>query len=122
MPDLIWGFWSCRRLGIATTVGKLSGGQKARLALAIVMWEKPHVLILDEPTNHLDMDSIRALATGLNDFQGAVLLVSHNQGFLSNVCHELWSVNHGKVKVTVGIEKARVALTKFSAITKIDNS
>ena len=53
----------------------------------------------------IDMDSIRALATGLNDFQGAVLLVSHNQGFLSDVAHELWSINHGKVKVTVGIEK-----------------
>jgi len=88
-------------------VRKLSGGQKARLALAIVMWEKPHVLILDEPTNHLDMDSIRALAMGLNDFQGAVLLVSHNQGFLSEVCHELWSVSRGKVKVTVGVEKSK---------------
>tara|TARA_A100001015_G_scaffold245279_1_gene281156 strand:- start:678 stop:3485 length:2808 start_codon:yes stop_codon:yes gene_type:complete len=83
----------------------LSGGQKARLALAVVMWKKPHILILDEPTNHLDMDSLRALAIGLNDFQGAVLLVSHNQSFLSSISHELWSLDGGKVKVKVGIER-----------------
>ena len=69
------------------------------------MWKKPHILILDEPTNHLDMDSLRALAIGLNDFQGAVLLVSHNQSFLSSISHELWSLDGGKVKVKVGIER-----------------
>ena len=91
----------------------LSGGQKARLALAVVMWQKPHVLILDEPTNHLDMDSLRALATGLNDFQGAVLLVSHNQKFLSNVSYELWNVENGRVHVKVGVDRTATSFKEL---------
>ncbi len=77
----------------------LSGGQKARLALALATWSKPHIILLDEPTNHLDLNSLEALSLALKDFEGAVLLVSHNRGFLCSVCHELWWVRDGKVKV-----------------------
>jgi ATP-binding cassette, subfamily F, member 3 len=80
-------------------IDALSGGQKARLALAMVTFTRPHLLVLDEPTNHLDMDSLDALALGLNNYDGAVLVVSHNQTFLNGVCKELWSVDEGMVRI-----------------------
>jgi ATPase subunit of ABC transporter with duplicated ATPase domains len=78
-------------------VGTLSGGQKARLAFATQVWYKPHVLLLDEPTNHLDMDTLDALGEAVREFAGAVVIVSHNQHFLSAVCNELWTVDKGQV-------------------------
>eukprot|EP00468_Gymnochlora_sp_CCMP2014_P010078 CAMPEP_0167750868 /NCGR_PEP_ID=MMETSP0110_2-20121227/6232_1 /TAXON_ID=629695 /ORGANISM="Gymnochlora sp., Strain CCMP2014" /LENGTH=730 /DNA_ID=CAMNT_0007636241 /DNA_START=12 /DNA_END=2204 /DNA_ORIENTATION=- len=80
-------------------IRSLSGGQKARLALSLVTWTRPHVLILDEPTNHLDMASLDGLSNALNVFEGAVVVVSHNQDFLCRVCNELWWVEGGKVRV-----------------------
>lgn len=79
-------------------VGTLSGGQKARLAFAGQVWHRPHLLLLDEPTNHLDIETLESLAEALKAFQGAVVIVSHNQSFLSEVCNELWVVDDGKVK------------------------
>lgn len=78
-------------------LGTLSGGQKARLAFASEVWHKPHLLLLDEPTNHLDIETLDALADALRTFQGATVIVSHNQGFLTEVCNELWTVDAGKV-------------------------
>lgn len=78
-------------------LGTLSGGQKARLALAAEVWHKPHLLLLDEPTNHLDIETLDALGEALRAFQGATVIVSHNQGFLTEVCNELWTVDAGKV-------------------------
>jgi len=78
-------------------VGTLSGGQKARLAFATQVWDRPHVLLLDEPTNHLDMDTLDALADAVREFAGAVVIVSHNQHFLTSVCNELWTVDKGQV-------------------------
>ena len=69
---------------------RLSGGQKARVSLADLTWDAPHVLLLDEPTNHLDMQALDALAAGLRDFDGAVVVVSHNRAFLQACCTELW--------------------------------
>lgn len=60
-------------------MGTLSGGQKSRVILAAMCYTKPHLIVLDEPTNHLDMDSIEALCTFLKEFQGAVILVTHDQ-------------------------------------------
>merc|ERR1712048_123204 len=79
-------------------VGSLSGGQKARLAFAGQVWHKPHLLLLDEPTNHLDIETLESLAEALKAFQGAVVIVSHNQSFLSEICNELWVVDDGGVK------------------------
>jgi len=81
-------------------LGTLSGGQKARLAFAAQVWHRPHLLLLDEPTNHLDIETLEALAEALKAFQGAVVIVSHNQGFLSDVCNELWTVDAGRVQCT----------------------
>jgi len=79
-------------------VGYLSGGQRARLSMATSTWWHPSALLLDEPTNHLDMDSLDALTLGLQMFDGAVVVVSHNRAFLEALCDELWIVEGGSVK------------------------
>lgn len=78
-------------------VRKLSGGEKARLTFCLLSIEKPHLLILDEPTNHLDVDSREALIQGLNEYEGAVLLISHDPHLVSLVADRLWLVNDGGV-------------------------
>lgn len=85
----------------------LSGGQKSRVALAIVTFTQPHLIYLDEPTNHLDMETIDALIDAINNFQGAVVMVSHDQYFLSKVATEFWSVAGGKVQVFRDIKEAK---------------
>ncbi|MBK1635667.1 ABC-F family ATP-binding cassette domain-containing protein [Rhodovulum adriaticum] len=80
-----------------TQVAKLSGGQKARLSLLLATLDAPHMLILDEPTNHLDIESREALAEALNDYSGAVILVSHDMHLLSLVADRLWLVKDGRV-------------------------
>jgi len=79
-------------------VGKLSGGQKARLSLLLATLDAPHLLILDEPTNHLDMESREALVEALNAYEGAVILVSHDEHILSLVADQLWLVQGGAVR------------------------
>ena len=80
-----------------TRVGQLSGGQKARLSLLLATIDAPHLLILDEPTNHLDIESREALTEALNDYTGAVVLVSHDMHLLSLVAERLWLVDQGGV-------------------------
>lgn len=74
-----------------------SGGEKARLALALIAWEKPNVLLLDEPTNHLDLEMRQALTMALQDFEGAVIVVSHDRHLLRNTVNEFLLVADGKV-------------------------
>jgi len=74
----------------------LSGGQKSRVAFASLAYQRPHVIIMDEPTNHLDMESIDALVDAIKDFRGGLLVVSHDQHFITNTCGELWVVGEGK--------------------------
>jgi ATP-binding cassette subfamily F protein 3 len=78
-----------------TLVGKLSGGEKARLALALITRDAPHMLILDEPTNHLDVDAREALVQALNDYEGAVVLVSHDRHMLELTADRLVLVDNG---------------------------
>jgi elongation factor 3 len=77
----------------------LSGGQKVKLVLAAAMWCQPHLLVLDEPTNYLDRDSLGALASGIKEYNGGVLMISHNNEFTSALCSEEWVVADGKVTV-----------------------
>ncbi|MEO1091120.1 MAG: ABC-F family ATP-binding cassette domain-containing protein [Pseudomonadota bacterium] len=81
-----------------TAAGKLSGGEKARLALCLLCVPAPHVLILDEPTNHLDIDSREALVSALNAFPGAVVLISHDIQLLELTAEQLWLVKDGQVR------------------------
>ena len=83
---------------VETNVEKLSGGEKVRLLLGLMSIEKPHVLILDEPTSHLDIDSREALIYALNDFPGAVLLITHDVYLAEATADQLWLVNDGKAK------------------------
>jgi ATP-binding cassette, subfamily F, member 3 len=77
-------------------VEPFSGGEKARLALAMVVYQHPNLLLLDEPTNHLDLDMRHALETALTSYAGAVVLVSHDRHLLSATCDELWLVANGR--------------------------
>jgi len=73
----------------------LSGGQKVKVVLAAAMWNQPHLLILDEPTNYLDRDSLGALAKAIEEFDGGVVIISHNSEFVSQVCSEEWVMDAG---------------------------
>jgi elongation factor 3 len=76
----------------------LSGGQKVKVVLAAAMWNQPHILILDEPTNYLDRDSLGALAGAIADYQGGVVIISHNNEFVSTLCPEEWVMDSGHLE------------------------
>jgi ATP-binding cassette subfamily F protein 3 len=76
-------------------MGLLSGGQKSRVAFAALAYKKPHVLVIDEGSNHLSMDAADALVKAVQDFKGGLMVVSHDQHFVSNTCSELWEVHDG---------------------------
>jgi len=76
-------------------VGQLSGGERARCALALLAWQRPNLLVLDEPTNHLDMETREALTVALSSFEGALLLVSHDRHLLRATTDALWLVHEG---------------------------
>ena len=78
-----------------TKIGNLSGGQKARVAFAALMLMKPHIIILDEPTNHLDIESVEALTTAISNFNGGLVLVSHDARLITEVDCELWVCEDG---------------------------
>lgn len=75
----------------------LSGGQKSRVAFTVMCWHRPHVLVLDEPTNHLDIESIEGLIEALTTFQGAILIVSHDEHLIASVCQQIWLCEAGQV-------------------------
>ena len=90
-----WNFPGDRAFEVIDT---FSGGEKARLALALIAYRRPNVLLLDEPTNHLDLDMREALAEALSDFDGAIVMVSHDRHLIGLVCDEYWRVAAGKVE------------------------
>mgnify|MGYP001304815182 FL=1 len=79
-------------------IKNFSGGEKARLALAIIAFQKPNLLLMDEPTNHLDMDMRQALTVALQDFSGAIVLISHDRHLLANTVDEFLIINEGKIE------------------------
>src|SRR6201999_4258698 len=103
---------------VETKVKDLSGGERARLLLNMVAMDGPHLLILDEPTNHLDIDSRRALLDALNDYEGAVLIITHDRSLIELVADRLWLTADGRVKPFAGdlddyarfvLDRARIA-------------
>merc|ERR550532_3281593 len=95
-----------------TTGGVLSGGQRSRVAMAAVSWERPHLLVMDEPTNNLDLSSIEALAESVGKFEGGVVLVSHDQFFVSQVANEIWNVGGGTVKKLESFDAYRAKILR----------
>ena len=87
---------------VLQAVGTLSGGERARLVLAMIVWQRPNLLVMDEPTNHLDLQTREALSLALNGFEGSVLLVSHDRALLREVCDEFWLVAAGQLQVFDG--------------------
>ncbi len=83
-------------------IDNFSGGEKARLALALLAWNKPNLLLLDEPTNHLDLEMREALAEALSDFDGAIVMVSHDRHLIGLVCDQYWRVHDGIVEPFAG--------------------
>ncbi len=83
---------------VTSKVGPMSGGEKARLALALIVWQKPNLLLLDEPSNHLDVETREALATALAEFSGSMLLVSHDRHLLRTTVDDFWIVADGTVQ------------------------
>jgi len=103
---------------VETTVANLSGGERARLLLNMVAMEAPHLLILDEPTNHLDIDSRRALLDALNEYEGAVILITHDRSLMELVADRLWLAADGTIAPFEGdmddyarfvLDRARIA-------------
>jgi ATP-binding cassette, subfamily F, member 3 len=82
---------------VKQAVGSMSGGEKARLVLCMIVWQRPNLLLLDEPTNHLDLATREALSMALNEFEGTVMLVSHDRHLLRAVCDEFWLVSRGGI-------------------------
>jgi ATP-binding cassette subfamily F protein 3 len=97
MRDFL-GTWNFAGERAFESVDGFSGGERARLALALIAWDKPNLLLLDEPTNHLDLDMREALADALADFDGALVLVSHDRHLLGMVCDSFWRVADGVVE------------------------
>merc|ERR1711935_550646 len=87
-----------REFGTHYRMSALSGGQKVKVDLAAAMWMQPHIVILDEPTNYLDRESLGALAGAIEDFDGGIIIISHNNEFVSTLCPETWVMDAGHLE------------------------
>jgi elongation factor 3 len=87
-----------REFGTHYRMSALSGGQKVKVVLAAAMWMQPHIVILDEPTNYLDRESLGALAGAIETFEGGVIIISHNNEFVSKLCPETWVMDAGHLE------------------------
>jgi ATP-binding cassette subfamily F protein 3 len=96
LRDYLGGF-DFRGDQVLQPAGSLSGGEKARLALALIVWRRPNLLLLDEPTNHLDLEMRESLAQALTDFEGALVVVAHDRHLLSAATDQWWLVADGRV-------------------------
>ena len=101
LRDYLGGF-GFRGDKVTEQTARFSGGEKARLVLALVVWQRPNLLLLDEPTNHLDLDMRQALTEALIDFEGALVVVSHDRHLLRSTTDDLYLVHDGKVEAFDG--------------------
>ena len=92
------GGYNFRGDKVLQSIGSFSGGEKARLVLALIIWQRPNLILLDEPTNHLDLEMRLALNQALQGFEGSVILVSHDRHLLRTVCDDLWLVDDGRLE------------------------
>jgi len=97
LRDFLGGF-NFRGDDALAPVGRFSGGERSRLALALIAWQRPNVLLLDEPTNHLDIEMRYALIQALQEYEGAMVLVSHDRSLLRSSCDQLFLVHSGRVR------------------------
>ena len=86
-------------LSTYSKIGALSTGQKVKVVLGAALWNQPHILILDEPTNYLDRESLGALAGAIREFDGGVIMISHNSQFVDTLCPVIWHLEHGTLNV-----------------------
>ena len=84
-----------REIGTHHRIGALSGGQKVKVVIAAAMWMQPHILIFDEPTNYLDRESLAALSKAITEFEGGVVMITHNDAF-AQMCPETWLMEKGE--------------------------
>ncbi len=121
------GGWGFPGPMVDQRVRTLSGGEKARLVLALLAWRRPSILLLDEPTNHLDLDMRHALAVALQDYTGAMVLVSHDREFMARTVDEYWLAADGRLAPFDGdldayVERVRVERTDASAPSSTDGA
>lgn len=109
------GRYGCSGAQQSQVMDQLSAGQKARIVFAIIAHEKPHLLMLDEPTNPLDMESIDALARCINNFQGGVIMISHDMRLISQCAQQIYICDHKK------IERYNGDIMKFKLHTRKEN-
>jgi ATPase subunit of ABC transporter with duplicated ATPase domains len=84
-------------------LGQLSGGERARVSMLMLLLEENNLLLLDEPTNHLDVDAKEALEEALEDYQGSIIAVSHDRWFLERICNTIWHLpSNGELRVYPG--------------------
>lgn len=103
-------------------IGALSGGQKVKVVLAAAMWDQPHILILDEPTNYLDRDSLGALADAIENYEGGVIMITHNDVFCRQLCPERWVLEAGYLNTEGDIDwmdKASKQEVEFEQLEEI---
>lgn len=87
-------------------IGKLSGGQKARVVMAELLLHRPHILLLDEPTNNLDLDTVRAMKEALKQYNGACVIASHDMSFVADTCTEIYHIHKAKmIRLENGVEE-----------------
>jgi len=108
-----------REFGTHYRMSALSGGQKVKVVLAAAMWSQPHIVILDEPTNYLDRESLGALAGAIAEFAGGVIIISHNNEFVSTLCPETWVMDSGHLETKGDAEWMLKQDTKISAQEQI---
>lgn len=118
-----------REFGTHCRLGALSGGQKVKVALAAAMWNCPHLVILDEPTNYLDRESLGALTAAIQEFEGGVVIISHNAEFTGAVCPEIWNLTpatetepaklnlEGDLEWTKNAEKDKIEIKQIDEVT-----